>query len=128
VAASDLLFSVIFGMREPNGRSFWNKEGLLHGPGIRSSAVVIAELGFVPERKHMDPIDDSVKFTEKDADKNANPIWLGGSKLGERRHICAFFNGRWAMCQSSERVSQSRLLEVEPAKAAQNVQLVTFKH
>ena len=40
----------------------------------------------------MGPIDDNVKFTEKDADKNADPIWLGGSTLGERCHICAFFN------------------------------------
>jgi hypothetical protein len=116
-------------MPEPNGCAFWNKEGLLHGPGLRSSAVVIAELGFVPERMHMDPIDDNVKFREKDEDKNANPVWLGGSTLGERCHIFAFFKGRWAMCRSSKRVSQSRLLEVEPAKAApQNVQLVTFKH
>ena len=140
----------------------------------------------------MNPIDDNVKFTEKDADKNANPIWLGGFSRGRKAGVVIAPGGTglavrfgmnrrlplkirvalktaqrigtsarflrrelrdhnrnellriqlaekrarglrlyaaWAMCRSSKRVSQSRLLEVEPAEAAlQNVQLVTFKH
>ena len=50
VTAGDLLYSVIFAIRETNGCAFWNKESLLLEPGIRSSAAVIAELE-LPSRK-----------------------------------------------------------------------------
>jgi hypothetical protein len=50
-------------------------------------------------------------------------------QLAEKRARGLRLHAAWAMGRSSKRVSQSRLLEWEPAKAApQNIQLVTFKH
>jgi len=42
----------------------------------------------------MDRADDNVKFSEKDANESRRPIWLAGSALGDRCHVCAFFNNR----------------------------------
>ena len=42
----------------------------------------------------MDRADDNVKFSEKDANESVKPIWLAGSALGDRCHVCAFFNSR----------------------------------
>jgi hypothetical protein len=37
---------------------------------------------------------DNVKFSEKDSNESGRPIWLAGSALGDRCHVCAFFNNR----------------------------------
>jgi hypothetical protein len=40
----------------------------------------------------MDPTDDTGKVREKAPRERSRPIRLGGSTLGNRAHICAFFN------------------------------------
>jgi MEDS: MEthanogen/methylotroph, DcmR Sensory domain len=42
----------------------------------------------------MDPADDNVEFSNKGASESMRPIYLGGSALGDRCHVCAFFNSR----------------------------------
>ena len=73
-------------------------------------------------------IGTSARFLRRELrDHNRNELLR--IQLAEERARDLRLSAAWAMCRSSKRVSQSRLLEVEPAKAApQNVQLVTFKH
>lgn len=42
----------------------------------------------------MDRTHDNVKFSGKDAIEDRRPICLAGSALGDRSHVCAFFNNR----------------------------------
>ena len=42
----------------------------------------------------MDRTDDNVKFSEKCASQGRSSIWLAGSALGDRCHVCAFFDNR----------------------------------
>ncbi|HEU5237052.1 MAG TPA: hypothetical protein VFU37_07910 [Pyrinomonadaceae bacterium] len=42
----------------------------------------------------MDPADDNVEFSDKGASESMRPIYLGGSALGDRCDVCAFFNSR----------------------------------
>ena len=42
----------------------------------------------------MDPADDNVEFSNKGASESMRPIYLGGSALGDRCHVCVFFNSR----------------------------------
>jgi hypothetical protein len=39
----------------------------------------------------MDPADDNVEFSNKGASESMRPIYLGGSALGDRCHVCVFF-------------------------------------
>jgi hypothetical protein len=73
-------------------------------------------------------IGTSVRFLRRELrDHNRNESLR--IQLAEKRARGLRLYAAWAMGRSSKRVSQSRLLESEPAKAApQNIQLVTFKH
>ncbi len=42
----------------------------------------------------MDRSNDKAEFSENYAKERGSPIWLAGSVLGNRCHVCAFFNGR----------------------------------
>lgn len=42
----------------------------------------------------MGPADNNVEFSNKGANESVRPICLGGSPLGRRCHVCAFFNSR----------------------------------
>jgi hypothetical protein len=42
----------------------------------------------------MDRSNDKIKFSEKYADERGGPIWLAGSALDDRSHVCAFFSNR----------------------------------
>jgi hypothetical protein len=42
----------------------------------------------------MDRSNDKAKFSEKYPNESGRQIWLAGSVLGYRRHVCAFFSGR----------------------------------
>jgi len=45
-------------------------------------------------RTSMDRSNDKAEFSENYAKERGRPIWLAGSVLGNRCHVCAFFNGR----------------------------------
>jgi transcriptional regulator with PAS, ATPase and Fis domain len=42
----------------------------------------------------MDRFNDKAKFSEKYANESGRPMWLAGSVLGNRCHVCAFFSNR----------------------------------